>query len=255
MLIAWNNLGDAGTVTADSTFTGFPASNVQNAHLTIQHRTAAAVKTVNLIFDLGSSKTCGCVAVLGGNYTASATIQVRSSDADPTVAASLELNTGSLSAGSTANYPQIYKTFTPTNSRYWRLTIADSSVASNVWTGRVFLGPYWTPTYGQSYDWSITSVDPSRWAKSIGGQTHLDVRNKARVLQFSLDWNNEAQMFDNAFELARANGRVKDVLVIPNTAGSYIQQQAIWGLVQASEPIVHANVNIFRQKFSVEERL
>jgi hypothetical protein len=70
-----------------------------------------------------------------------------------------------------------------------------------------------------------------------------------------LDFLDESEIFDNAFAMARANGRVRDVLVIPNPTGSYVSEQSVWGTLQASEPIVNERLSIYRQKFTVKERL
>lgn len=255
MLIAWTNLADTASLTAGSEIATLPGTNTQNAHLSRRWHTAAAVKNSYLIWDLGSSQSCACLGVFGTNLTSAATIRIRSSDLSSTVTANLELDTGTVSAGVVAGYGAIYKTFASTQSRYWRIDVEDTTVASNLQIGRVFLGPYWQPTYGHSYGWGVATLDPSRKVKSYGGQTHLDVRPQFRQLRFSLDWNNEAQMFANAFALARANGVVKDILVIPDPSGSYVSQQAVWGLVTESAPLINERVGIWRQQFSVEERL
>jgi len=147
----------------------------------------------------------------------------------------------------------------PVNVRYARVDLNDYSVASNLQVGRVFLGPSWQPTasagQGMLWGWSVTPKDPSRIAKSRGGQVFADVLPQTRVLDFTLSYLSEAQINDNAFALARAQGRVKDALAIPFESGSYVAQQAVWGLVQASEPVVNESVRIFRQKFQIEERL
>jgi len=76
------------------------------------------------------------------------------------------------------------------------------------------------------------------------------------VIEFTLGFMDEAEMYGNAFALARANGIVRDVLAVNDTSGaSYRSDQSVWGLCTASEPIVHETVNIYRQKFRIEERL
>lgn len=148
---------------------------------------------------------------------------------------------------------------TDITARYWRLDLTDNTVSSNLQVGRVFLGPSWQPTasagQGMLWGWAVTPKDPSRIAKSRGGQVFADILPQTRVLDFTLSYLSEAQIYDNAFAMARAQGRVKDVLAIPFEGGSYASQQAVWGLVQASEPVVNETVRVFRQKFQIEERL
>lgn len=255
MLIAWNNLGDGASVTAGSEISTLPGINVQTPHLSQRWHTAAAVKDSYLIFDLGTSQSVGAVFVGGTNLTSTATIRIRSNEIGGTVTSSLEVDTGLISAGVANGYGTIYKTVTPTSSRYWRIDLADAAVASNLQIGRVFLGPYWAAPYSQSYGWGISWVDRSRRVVSRGGQSHLDVRTQVRMVNFSLDWNSEAEMFSNVFALAKAQGIVSDVLVIPDTASSYLSQQAIWGLITESQPMIHERYNVWRQRFTIEERL
>lgn len=255
MLIAWTNLTDAGTVTAGSQIATLPAAYTQNPHLCTQWHTAAGTKTSYLLWDLGSSQTCSVLFVGGTNLTSAATFRVRSSDITADCTANTEVDTGTVSNHVVTGYGTIYRTFAATASRYWRLDLSDTTVPSNLQVGRVFLGPAWTPDHGMSYGWGIQSLDRSRRTLSLGGQSHLDVHTQTRVLQFSLDWNSEAQMMGNAFALARAQGVVKDVLMIPDPAATYLHQQSVWGLLAESQLIVNALVGIWRQKFTVEERL
>lgn len=164
-------------------------------------------------------------------------------------------DTGTVSAGAVAGYGAAYKSFTVAAARYWRLDLADATVASNLQIGRVFLGPKWTPSVNQEYGWSVTVLDPSDLDESYGGQEYADEKPQRRQVQFTLTWMNEAEMYGNAFALARANGRVRDVLAIHDIAGAYLSQQAVWGLIQANEPLIHERAQIYRQKFTLRERL
>lgn len=257
LILGWQNLGDTGTVTAGGEAAGFPATNVQHPQVSRKwHSSGFGSAGQNLIWDLGTSQTCGVMALMGLNLSSSATIRIRSSDLSSSVTANLEVDTGTVSAGVVSGYGNIFKTFTPTASRYWRVDLTDATMtATQVHVGRVFLGPYWQPTYGHSYGWSVGWMDPSAPFKSRGGQTYVDARTQFRILSFSLDWNSAAQMFDNAFALAKANGRVTDVLAIPDTTGTYAVQQMVWGLLAESTPIRNEIVNVYRQKFTLEERL
>jgi hypothetical protein len=62
-------------------------------------------------------------------------------------------------------------------------------------------------------------------------------------------------MYDNAFALARAHGIVGDILAIPDVASTYASEQSVWGQLAASEPISEPRLGLFRQRFSVVERL
>lgn len=255
MIIAWDNKIDAGIVTAGSQVSSLPATNVQLALLALKWGTAAAVKSSFLLFDLGSSLSCAILAVLGSNLTPTATMRLRASVTDPTATGSLVLDTGTIAAGVAAGYGAIYYPFNAVAARYWRLDLADASLVDNMLVGRVVLAPVWKPSNGQLYEWTILPNDPSQISKSYGGQAYADIRPQLRELDFTLDFLSESEMFGNAFALARANGVVKDVLAIPFETGARISEQSVWGLCKASRPISHRLSQIFRQDFTIEERL
>jgi hypothetical protein len=255
MLLLWDNKADAATVTAGSQIGTLPGANVQQPHLSRQWQTAAGVKSSNLIFDMLASVSCSMLAVLGTNLTPAATMRLRASDLDPTVVANLLLDTGTVAAGVKAGYGAIYKQVALTAARYWRLDLTDNSVPDNLRVGRVVLGPSWTHAKALIYGWGVTPHDPSTVEESYGGQSYPDVRPQKRVLDFALDFLSESEIYDNAFALARAAGVVKDVLAIPRETGAYVSEQAVWGLIQGAKPIVHHASQLFRQQFTVKERL
>ncbi len=261
MLIAWQNLADAAALATDSEIATLPASNLQTPHVAQAWHTAAGVKAAYVIFDLGAALACGVLAALGCNFTTAATVRIRASTADPTVTASLLYDSGVVSAGIKAGLSGFYKSFNAVTARYWRLDFVDATVPDNLQVGRVFLGPKWTISTGsgerggQTYDWSVTVIDRSPVEKNRGGQSFTDPLPKARLLRFTLDWMDEAEMYGNAFRLAWEAGLTSDVLAIPDIAGSYLPEQAVFGLLTATEPLVHRNARIYRQNFSIQERL
>jgi hypothetical protein len=255
MRLAWLNRADAAVLSADSELSTLPASNVQNPHIARKWHTAPGVKATRRVCDMREAVECAVRALLGTNLTAAATLQLRASDTDPAALGALAYDSGVIAAGVKAGYGAAYKAFNAVSARYWGLDIADASLPDNVQIGRLFLGPCWHCSVPQSYDWSVTALDESRLSESWGGQTHADERPQRRVLQFALEWMDEAEMYTNAFAMARANGVVRDVLAIPDIGGAYLAEQAVFGLLTASEPLVRRRLRIFRQKFTVKERL
>jgi len=255
MLIAWDNKADDATLSASSELASLPGSNVQYAHLSRKWYTAAGVNSASLLFDMLAAVSCGILAVLGTNLTSAATMRLRGSDSDPTGATGEQYDSGSIAAAVKAGYGAIYHSFASASARYWLLELEDTSL-SQLQAGRVFLGPKWTPTWNQGFGWSMLARDDSQLVKSFGGQVYAEERPQQRVIEFTLGFMDEAEMYGNAFALARSNGIVRDVLAVNDTSGaSYRSDQSVWGLCTASEPIVHETVNIYRQKFRIEERL
>ena len=75
-----------------------------------------------------------------------------------------------------------------------------------------------------------------------------------RVLKFTLNFLSEAEMYGNAFVMARTNGIVRDVLAINDLTTAYLSEQCVFGLA-ASEELVNEKLEIYRQNFNIKERL
>jgi len=256
MLLAWDNKMDAATLSAGSEINSLPVTNVQHEHVSRQWRTAATVKDSWLLADMLSSVTVGALAIVGTNLTASATVRVRASDADPQAQSSLLLDTGVIAAGVVANHPAVY--YVPSNpvtARYWRIDITDTTVADNLHIGRVFAGPAWRPPFGRAFPFSAGREDDSERRFSRGGQALHDVRPQRRVMEVQLDFQSEAEMMNNALEVARFSGLHSDVLIIPNVDSPHRTQQSIWGLLRALQPVVHYRAQLWRTRYILEERL
>jgi hypothetical protein len=253
MILGWDNKVDGSSMTVGSEIATLPGTNVKVAHLSQKWYTAAAVNSSFLVFDLGAAYAIAFLAVLGTNLTSAATYRLRASNADPTAVGTLLYDSGTVSAGVKTGYGAIYKAVTLTTARYWRLDLTDASL-TQLQIGRVFLGPAWDISRIQ-YGWSVGVRDNSPVARSRGGQSFPDVLPQTRVLEFMLDFLTEAEIFDNAFAAARANGQVKDLLAVPIKDGTYVSEQSVWGLVQAFDPVVNPSALVFRQKFTIEERL
>lgn len=255
MIIAWDNLADDASISTDSEIATLPASNVQQEHVVQKWHTVAGVTSAYLIFDMGASVTADVLAVLGANLSAAGTVRVRASDSDSTVTSSTLLDTGALASGIVGDFASIYKQFASTTARYWRLDFDDSSLEDNIQIGRVFIGPSWEPTYNMMLGVAYIDDDPSIVSRSRAGQRFVEELPHQRGIMFELDFLSESEMMDNAFAMARANGIARDVLVIPDIASSYLAQKSVFGPCVASTPVVNDKLYLYRQKFTVEERL
>jgi hypothetical protein len=254
MIIAWENKLDAATITSvGSQISTLPATNVQNAHLSKKWYTAAAVNSSFFVFDFGASTSLSMLAVLGTNLTATATYRLRQS-ANSDGVTSPVYDSGTVTASVKTGYGAIYKQHGPASARYGRLDITDASL-TQLQIGRVFLGPHWTPSINELFGWSVTPMDESEVHESYGKQSHPDVRPKRRLLSFTLDYMDEAEMYTNAFKAQADNGVVKDVLAIPDLTSSYVSEQSVYGLLSVSQPLVHRTFKAFRQEFRIKERL
>lgn len=256
MLIAWDNKADSAVLSASSELASLPASNIQHVHLSRKWHTAAGVKSASLTLDMGSSVSCGLLGVFGTNLTSAATLRLRGSNTDPTGVAGEKYDSGTVSAGVHDDFHAIYKAFTEAAARYWLLDLADTALPDNLQVGRLFLGPKWAPSPGQSFDWVPSVDDPSKVEESDGGQLYAEELPKKRRLAFALNWLDEPQAMDNAHKLIRAVGITKGAVVIPMENSSYVSQQSVWGrLTLRAAAIFHRYAQVWSQKFELEEIL
>jgi hypothetical protein len=254
MLLAWINHIDTATLAATSEISSLPVSNVQHPHLSRRWHTFNGVTSAAITADLINTFDCSLLGIIGTNLTIDTQVRVRASDVDPTALTTTVLDTGTTYAGVKTGFGAAYMAFDTVSARYWRIDIIDPSLA-NLQIGRVFLGPHWEPSSNMQLDWKLMVEDSSRVAYSYGGQAYSDTRPKRRVIDFVLDFMSEGEIFFNAFALARANGIVKDVLVVPDINSQYRSEQSVWGLVSASEPISEPRIGLYRQRFTITERL
>lgn len=255
LILGWVNRIDAAILSTADEIATLPVSNVQHQHLSRKWHTPAGVKATAFIVDLGPPAACAALALLGTNLTSSATLRVRASDADGTGAAGEKLDTGITLAGVVPGYGAAYRTWTSASARYWRIDISDLALPSNIQVGRVFLGPAWQPSVNLELDWRVSVLDDSTVRYSYGRQMYSDARPKRRLLQFSLDFMSEHEMYANAHALSMAAGITKDVLAIPDISSAHVSEQAVWGCLTEPTALAEERLGLFRQRFSVLERL
>jgi len=255
MRLAWVNQIDGATLSAGSQIGTLPATNVQHPHLSKKWHTAAGVDTSHVLADLLAEKAIDVLAVLGTNLTSSATMRLRADNADATAQTGAIYDSGNIAAGVVDNYPAFYHLLpVQKTARYWRLDIADAVVPDNLQIGRIFLGPAWA--CDREYGWGITWQDASVIARSRGGQKWIDEGARARLLQFSLNYQSKADMMDNVFESARRNGLTKELLALLTDGDAYTSRQSVFGLMTlVGEPIIQENARIFRARYQIEESL
>jgi hypothetical protein len=139
MRIAYSNLVDDATLTANSEDSGFPVENAQDQRLAKVWRTQSATG-VTCVVDLGSAQDVNTVAIIGHDLTTSATLTIEANATDSWASASV-------STSLTALDGMVLKFLSASESyRYWRFSIDDASAANSyVNVGRLWLGTYFTP--------------------------------------------------------------------------------------------------------------
>lgn len=255
MKIAWINRFDDAITEAGSKVPTLPASNIKNPHLATKWHSASGDNNTYILAALTAQFTIRCVAVLGTNLTSSATIRVRGSNADNTAVSGEIIDTGTLSNVIDTNYGNFYRDLgADYTARYWRIDFNDATI-NNIQVGRIFIGPAWSPSKEMLFGWGMNYNDSSRRTRAQGGQLYIDKSFRFRTLDFTLAFMDKAEMYDNAFEIARRNGMTEDVLVIPEENGTYNSEISIFGLVANAFPLTHQTFQVYRQRYRIEERL
>jgi hypothetical protein len=220
---------DNGIVSASTSISSLPASNVKDAD--IQKIWRATASTAHLIVDVGSVLTLGCVAAITCNGTANDTFQVRASTSDATVTSSLSYDSGSVS-GPNPVYGQFVH-FLPSavSYQYVRLDMTQTTPPE---VGRLIAGPVWTPSRQMSLVTPPESTwrDPSRRTYSIGQNIYIDALAPQRGYRFTLRDLTDAEKLAEVDELNRLRAMQRDVLICIDDESSEIGRDTIWGLLE-----------------------
>lgn len=156
LAIGYVNRAAGKTITATTSATGYPASNLSTSRLSSSWRsTAGSLTNQQLIADLTTSQNVDIIALIGTNLDDDATREPKTSESSNL--SSPEYNPGSddvfdLSYPDLAELEPVYgrnlivlpgQTL---NSRYVGLLLSDSGNADNFLSARVFwAGPLWQP--------------------------------------------------------------------------------------------------------------
>jgi hypothetical protein len=164
MRIAYTNLVDGGTVTANSEDPQFVDDNVQDQRLAKAWRTLSTTG-ITCVVDLATAQTVNTVAVLGHNITTAATVTIQANASDswgaPTYSTTLTALDGAI-----LRYLDSAETF-----RYWRYTFEDPTNTENyLQIGRLWLGDF-------------LQIDPSSTVDFTVSKKRNDVVSYGRGLQ------------------------------------------------------------------------
>ena len=238
--LSWVNRLDAAVLSSDSAVPSLPVTNLQHPSLSRRWYTIAGVNSAYVLVDLGSALACDLIALFGANCTAAATLRIRASTSDPTAITGDLHDSGALAGIASTTYGSVIHVLAASvAARYWRLDIADASLADNLRIGRAWLGPAWRPTVNRLYPWEIGYDDLSSIGESEGGQEFIDVRARRRTLQFALDQESEQEMFESAFALDREAGTTGQIVAALEPGTALAAHKSLLGRLARIEPVRH----------------
>lgn len=245
--VVYQNLADAGTVTAGSSILRAQPATVQNEHVGRRWRSLSA--TSHLLFDLGSGVSIDTIAMIG--LTAS-TIRVRASNTDSTA------ESGDLYDSGTVSVDQGYRQTvcalsTPVTARYVRVDLVHSTL-DYVECGRAVIGLRSAFARNFGYGWGRTFADPSQRTQTRGGQTQIVAETPYRVLELSFDFMSEADRTGLVETMDRVNALQADVLWLTDPDSANLARDTVWGLMTEATPVNQPFFDEYSKTYRIEER-
>lgn len=229
-----------------------PATNLQDPQRTVMYRSAAGgVQTVDIVL-APDEEQVQAFALVDHNLTLAGTVQIEAWD-DAIGGTNLVLNTTLQSYQPTYGYgvpaygsglyggydiyvnglsiadaravlrPILMTQIAPAlNARYWRITLNDPGL-TYYQAGRVYLGPGWSPSVNFSFGSTKSRQNRTRRRESRGGQYYGNPRTDRTILQFSLDWLNDADR-DRLWITHMLLGKTTPFILVQRPVGGYEQE-------------------------------
>lgn len=197
-----NQIDYAGvTFTPTSEVPGLPAENLANELRKRVWRTTTGGPTERVVIDLGSAKAITTLILIDHDLVAGDTnILLEGNSADswgaPAFSQSLTWASG-----------PILQTFTQQTLRYWRLSFTKTSASESREIGRLYLGTYAETEHQPDFaGYDEMREDPSRKAKTLGGQTWTDRQEQFDVVTAEMSHVSQT-LADQIRTIARAVGQ------------------------------------------------
>lgn len=252
------DLGASGTWSTDSAVSILPVSNLAGAsRRKVWRSTATGTVGAYAQADLGAATSCDLLAFLGVNWTAAATVALKSSaNADMS---SPDLDVSLSSSGLTPYLDTTSKQFVyplPATStrRYWRATVTDTSL-SYIEAGKGIIGAATVPTRNFSHEWRKFIQDDSTVTRSFGGETYVNVRSISRGVELEFKALTQAEADGFAATLLQSFGISAPIMVVLNYDATAIARDTYHGLLQEPPEIVHSSGVLRTLRLRLLERL
>ena len=182
---------DSGTNTATTigSSIGFSVTADDTGALTYTADNIAIHTEEWIVSDLGSAKAVWSVCLKKFNFSASAVVKIQANATNVWSSPSVNV-TLSLVQDLKTHYFTSAQTY-----RYWRIYIQDAANDDGyIELGRVFIGPYLSPTKNINKNYSTNYADPSDSIMSDGGQISNNLKTKYRQFTFKFDFMSAADL-------------------------------------------------------------
>ena len=179
-------LDDTNLYTPVSENANYPIENIYNEKLSREYRTTG-ITAENIVIDAGVGNTLDAdtFTISGHNFTSSATLKIQANATDSWGAPTLDTSI-------TYGAETIATSFTGTDLRFWRFTMADATNTDGyLKMGRLMLGDYLQITKGASKRFMETINDTTSGYTSGGGQYYAVQGYRYRTYDLNFPyWSN-----------------------------------------------------------------
>jgi hypothetical protein len=245
--------------------TDFPLANLKSTLLSKKARSADALAaSTKFDSDLGTARAVRVIALLRHNAGSAATVRVRAySDSGYTT---LVHDAGTVSfwpegypaAEDKKRYQEdFYIVLSSTQTaRYWRTEIVDTANPAGYFEmGRCIFAPAYQPAINMIYGANIGLTTDTSSDRSLGGVDYFDRREPRRVQQFTLNSLDEAEAFNNVFDMQWDRGIDRELLFVhdPGDTGIMLKRRAFLSTLRQLSAIEYPYGDVHSVGFEVGE--
>jgi len=268
--IAYNNKIDNGTttITASHEDSGGLAYNLHHEQPTKQWISSVGtqVYTPNLQIDFGASVSFDIVALLDTNIQSSVnnTWRIRSFSSAANMAAGTSATYDSTAVRFSNDSPDyafshgamVDSGFVATQYMRIDFTAIDLLSGDSVSAGRLMVGDLFQPQINMSYGAAIKYNDEAKASRASGGALYTVATYRYRTLEFELEHQVEADMFDSALIIDRDEGKTGDLFIcqdLDRTDG--ITAVSIHGKQTETHEVINTHYQRYKKRYQFEEML
>lgn len=259
LIIGRAEYSDQATLSAGNERSGFAVANLQKQQVSRIWK-SNGLSSVYFVVDRSFAAAWNTVSLMYVNATKDATWRIRAADTEAALTdGSATYDSGTLTFWAETDMKSwalrhglLFLT-TAQTTRYVRIDLTDTGNSSDLTAGRLIIGNFWQPTINMEYPLQYGPGDEARIERSQGGALFADQRDTYNKATVRLNFLDEDEMLNNAFDLRR-HGKAADLLIVLNPASTtHLAKQMIYGLVTRNQPIVHPAFGVYSHVITVAE--
>lgn len=271
--VIYNNVADNATITATTSATNYPISNVLSDNKgSVWRSTSTISNTITLSWT--TTQAMGAVILPFTNFSSGATINITAWSAANGTGTSL-YTTGTISAVpyTLIKWDTVYtgvnaygygggtcvRMYFPTirsDVMSITITIVDSgNTQGYMEIGRIVAGTYWSPTYNTEFGLSIDYNDTSQHSRTQSGNIITDIGPVYKTITFNLSYMNAADR-NVLLQILKLNGMRKSMFISIFPNDTDIEREfmyQIYGRLSSNPTITYPMYSIYAASITIQE--